>query len=106
LITLLCDRKIPHEVADAEFWANAYSGSVAEGDNPMEPISDILYPIIDQTDHIQLLSNNTKSQDVVAVLSATFYWRDVLKNVLPPGKQGLFIVIDNPCTASFTYQIE
>lgn len=35
------------DVVDAEFWANVFSNSVAEGDNPMEPVSDILYPIID-----------------------------------------------------------
>jgi hypothetical protein len=101
-----CDRNKPEEVAENEFWANVFSGSVSEGDDPREPISDLLYPIVDRTDRIQLINNDTISQNVVAVLSASFYWRDVLKNVLPAGKQGLIIVIDNPCTASFTYQIE
>jgi hypothetical protein len=89
-------RTVPEDVADAEFWAKAYSGSVAANENPMEPVSDIIYPFANEFD----------SDNIVAVNAATFYWRDVLKNVLPPGKEGLVIVIENPCTASFTYQVE
>jgi hypothetical protein len=79
----------------------------------MEPVSDILYPVVselEQNDSFRENSGNnntnTTPERAVAVFSASFYWRDVLKNVLPPGKQGLIIVIENPCTASFTYQVE
>jgi hypothetical protein len=79
----------------------------------MEPASDILYPVVNELEQSDSFSddstkNNTNSspERAVAVLAASFYWRDVLKNALPPGKQGLIIVIENPCTASFTYQVE
>ena len=93
----------------------------------MEPVSDIMYPIINVLDRIQIINatdddngndpasnpnlNNTvynmnTTTEVVAVLAATFYWRDVMRNTLPTGEQGLVVVISNPCTASFTYQIK
>jgi hypothetical protein len=78
----------------------------------MEPASDILYPVVNNLDRIQLFQNdtdtntNSTANHVVSILAATFYWRDILKNVLPPGKKGIVIVIDNPCTVSFTYQVE
>jgi hypothetical protein len=116
----------PAQVEDAEFWARIYSGSISPGDNPMEPTSDILYPIINELDRIKLFSseddkalntttgstgNNTtrtgiRENSVVAVMGATFYWRDVMKNALPSGKLGLVVVMENPCTVAFTYQIK
>ena len=86
----------------------------------MEPVSDIMYPIINVLDRIQIIDNDAASNsnlndtvyntntttEVVAVLAATFYWRDVMRNTLPTGEQGLVVVISNPCTASFTYQIK
>jgi hypothetical protein len=77
----------------------------------MEPVTDILYPVVDRIDKIQIITENetTVNDDeskVVAVISATFYWRDALKNVLPNNRKGLVVVIENPCTASFTYVVE
>jgi hypothetical protein len=95
-----------------------FSGSVRQGDDPMEPVSDILYPVVNRFDKIQILSDediDSKNSEnkgseinnqVVAIFSASFYWRDVLKNVLPDGKKGLVVVIENPCTAPFTYLVE
>jgi hypothetical protein len=120
-------------VEDAEYWAEIYSGSIRPGDNAMEPVSDILYPILNEIDRIQLFTTSNNNNDtydsnrsnnntdtitqsttgqnntnhpVVAVMAATFYWRDVMKNTLPSGKQGLIVVIENPCMVSFTYQIK
>jgi hypothetical protein len=98
------------EVAEDRYWADVYAGSVSPGDDPFEPVSDIIYPVIDTIDRIQIFSptsNETKQNDdtkVVSVVSASFYWRDVMKNVLPSGR-GIVVVIDNPCAASFSYQI-
>lgn len=37
--------------------------------------------------------------------TATFYWRDLIKDLLPAGSNGIDIVFSNPCNPSFTYQI-
>jgi hypothetical protein len=101
-------RDIPDEVANAEYWADVYSGWVSSGDDPMEPVSDIIYPVIDELKSIQIHEdgNNTSNQTIVGILSSSFYWRDVLKNILPSGREGLVVVIDNPCKVPFTYQIK
>jgi hypothetical protein len=107
---ILPDPNIPEEVEEAEFWAVFFEGSVSQGDDAFEPVSDLFYPVIDSIDRIQIFpsrtSNDTGDDDtnVVAVLSASFYWRDVMKNVLPSGR-GVVVVVENPCTASFSYQI-
>jgi len=41
----------------------------------------------------------------VAQLTATFYWRDIIKDVLPPGSNGVILVVSNPCNPSFTYKL-
>jgi hypothetical protein len=101
-------RSIPDEIENAEYWADVYSGWVSPGDNPMEPVSDIIYPVIDKLDRIQITEgdNDMSVHKIVAVLSSSFYWRDVLKNILPTGRNGMVIVIDNPCKTPFTYQIK
>jgi hypothetical protein len=107
---VLPDPNIPQEMKEAEYWAPFFSGSVSRGDDAFEPVSDILYPVIDAIDRIQIFpshtSDDTEDDDtkVVAVLSASFYWRDVMKNILPSGR-GIVVVVENPCTASFSYQI-
>jgi hypothetical protein len=108
------NRDDAEEVSTAEYWAKVFSGSVDQGDDPMEPVSDILYPVIDRFDKIQIITDkddtnvtdSNVNNKVVAVLAGVFYWRDVLKNVLPDGKKGLVVVIENTCTSTFTYQIE
>jgi hypothetical protein len=57
-------------------------------------------------DNNKTTSTTTDNDDVVAVLSSSFYWRDVLKDVLPEQSKGLVVVIENSCSASFTYQVE
>jgi hypothetical protein len=76
----------------------------------MEPISDILYPVVDNVEKIQPITDDAWTHEtdnkVVAIISSSFYWRDVLKNVLPHNKRGLVVVFENPCSASFTYLIK
>jgi hypothetical protein len=84
----------------------------------MEPVSDIIYPVIDCIDNIQIIDNdddndasgtstcNDNENKVVSVLAVTFYWRDALKNILPSNKKGLVVVVRNPCAPSFTYLVE
>jgi hypothetical protein len=100
------------EMKEAQYWADTFSELIDPGENPLEPASDVLYPVINRYDRIKLMDNDNQStettdeNDVVAVLSSSFYWRNVMNNVLPEQSRGLIVVIENSCTASFTYQVE
>ena len=48
-------------------------------------------------------SNNSSTNDVVGVLSVTFYWRDLMKNVLSDKTNGMHAVVENSCNQTFTY---
>jgi hypothetical protein len=39
------------------------------------------------------------------MITATWYWRDTLKNILPIGSDGIVVVFQNPCGSNFTYEI-
>jgi hypothetical protein len=105
-------RNNAQEVADAEFWASAFKNTISPHDDPMEPVTDLLYPVIDQMYMIRdrngsdTTSNDNNNNNVVAMLASSFYWRDAMKNILPSSKQGLVVVISNPCSSSFTYLVK
>jgi hypothetical protein len=42
---------------------------------------------------------------VVSTLDTMVYWREFLKHLLPESSQGIVVVFENTCTASFTYEI-
>ena len=86
-------------------YADWYSDFIAPTENSYEPISEITYPIIDDIHAIQLNPNGTQGK-VVGTLSMSFYWREVIRNILPSGKSGMIVVFDNDCSvAPFTYEI-
>jgi hypothetical protein len=35
----------------------------------------------------------------------SIYWRDLLTDLLPPGSDGIVIVVDNECSSSFSFQV-
>jgi hypothetical protein len=108
-------RNDPIQVEDAEYWANVFSALVNDGDNPMEPMSGIVYPVVNRFDRIQTINQIAEPypmNDVVGAVVSNFYWRDVLKKVLSDGKKGLVAVVayssssvSTPSTY-FTYQIK
>jgi class 3 adenylate cyclase len=42
---------------------------------------------------------------LVALLSGIIYWRSLIRDILPKGSNGIHLVFSNPCTKSFTYEI-
>ena len=69
---------------------------------------DILYPIIDNISRVNVAGSedyDAANNTIVGVLAATVYWRDIVRNILPPGMNGIAVVFNNSCTKSFTYQI-
>lgn len=85
-------------------WISKY---LLDDEEPMEPISDIFYPILTGANqHIEISNDNKNStHEVAGILSLAIYWREYIKNVLPTGSDGVIIVFENPCNPTFTYQI-
>jgi hypothetical protein len=74
-------------------------------ENKVEPLCDVCFPIYDNLDKIQRTSGDVNASDIVGAVSSTFYWRDVIKNILPDSRAGIDVVIDSPCKANFTYRV-
>ena len=87
--------------AEAE-WISDY---LEPGEEPLEPISDIYYPIVvEALDNIQLHEEDidaeiypTESNKIGAILALSIYWRDALRDLLPTGSAGVVVVFENAC---------
>jgi hypothetical protein len=69
---------------------------------------DIFYPIIDDISRVKVVGSedyDPKNNTLVGMLAATVYWRNIVRNALPTGSNGIIVVFNNTCTKSFTYQI-
>jgi class 3 adenylate cyclase len=98
------DPNDPWQVAMAEAgrnWARAY---ISPDDDPAEPISVITYPVIDSLESVRI--NIDEEQSIVAVLTFAIFWRELLRDILPLGSDGVLVVFENPCGADFTYQLD
>jgi Adenylate and Guanylate cyclase catalytic domain len=98
-------------IVNNEETASIYAGFLPEGEEPMEPVSDIFYPILENAHkQIQITDSGDDHSDkeehkVVAILSLSVYWRDTIRDILPEGSNGILLVFENPCNPTFTYQI-
>lgn len=99
------DPNDPVAVAQAATTSNWAIPYVGEDEDPNEPFADMYYPVIDKIEDVVLKpSKDTKALGVVAF---SFFWRHILRNILPPNSKGLVLVFENPCgKQSFTYQID
>jgi hypothetical protein len=82
------------EAEENSDWAKGYIG---EDEDPSEPMSEIFYPIIADSDE----GNET----VVGVYSISIFWRHLITNILPPDSDGIVVVFENACNQTFTYEI-
>jgi hypothetical protein len=86
---------------------NKYIGMFVGNDTSyhIEPFADIFYPIMRNIYEETIPDSNISlTNDVVGILSVTFYWRDLLsKYVISEFPEGLMIVVENSCNQTFTY---
>jgi hypothetical protein len=92
-----------------EYWEQWHQDFLPPGEIANEPASDIYYPI--QEHLYPLVVDNERDDDqsmnqVVGIFGATFFWRDILKNILANSHDGIIVVFENPCSSKFTYQIK
>jgi hypothetical protein len=49
--------------------------------------------------------SDPKNHTIGGILGLSFYWRDMIRDILPPGENGLVVVFENECNPTCTYQI-
>ena len=92
------------QVDETEYWGNIFRQLLKPGEEAIEPVSDLVYPIIEVIDGVK--TPDTTGDKMVATVVATIYWREYIKKVLPENSKGIVVVFENPCNPSFTYQIK
>ncbi len=105
-VTNLPDLTDPASISQAEVNNLHIKDFIGEDEKP-EPFSDLCYPILDTTADSVTISNNqsgASTSNVVGVFATTF-WRDLLKDILPPGSDGAVVVVGNDCNQTFSYKI-
>ena len=104
---LIPDPNNPEEMEEAEITADWAKDYIGPEEDPMEPMSDIMYPIYNDVSRVDLTDDNLNTEAFVAILAISIYWRDMFKDTLTPGAhESVAVVIENKCTSSFTYQID
>jgi hypothetical protein len=81
---------------------------VGEGEDETEPFSDIYFPILEYAADFVTIPKNETSHDLgrfIGVFAMTFYWRDLIKQILPTDSDSIHVVFENKCGQTFTYQI-
>lgn len=103
------DPSDPESVDHADGNSNYISQFMGPNDtDPREPFSDLYYPIIDgASNNISVdMDPDSSSSKFVGILGVTFFWREMMTEVLPYGTHGVFLVVRNSCGQSaFTYQL-
>jgi hypothetical protein len=89
-----------------EYWEDWFQDYLPQGVKANEPAGDIYYPIRNNLYSLHNEGDELSINKVVGIIGATFFWRDMIKHVLAQGHDGLVVVVENPCSATFTYQIK
>ena len=89
-----------------DYYNNWIKDYLPPQEDETEPYTDIFYPMIDTAaNSVSATSsdcNDAEEGTVVGIFSVIFYWRDMLKDILPPKSDGIVAVIENACNQSFT----
>jgi len=92
------------KMQEAMDWADWFKDYIDPDENPMEPVSDISYPIHKEIQRSLEPGWDRMNYTVVAIMSSSFYWRDLLKAIVRE-THSLDVVFHNECNPTFTYRI-
>jgi hypothetical protein len=98
----------PEKQAESEGWIEWFREFLAPGEEPFEPVVDMYYPIIDnvsQIDAAAMQPGTEQNDTVVGLIAFETYWRELLRDNLPEGSNGIIVVVESPCSEQFTYQV-
>lgn len=109
-VSNMADEDNPISVAETKAATDYIKDFIQEGDDPSEPFSVINFPIIDvSADYVSLFDDETGEPNgnhtVVGLFTMMFFWRDLIRGILPVKSEGIICVFDNTCNQTFTYEI-
>jgi hypothetical protein len=80
---------------------------VGDDEDETEPFSDIYFPILDNVADFVTVPKASSSDlgKFVGVFAMTFFWRDLIQDILPTDSNGIVVVLENSCGQTFTYQV-
>jgi class 3 adenylate cyclase len=104
-VTNLPDLNDPVAVEQAAAFSDWAGDFIGEDEDESEPMSDIFYPIINSINDVTIDTDNVE-QPAVGAMALSFFWRDLIENILPPNSKGVIIVFENTCDQVFTYRID
>jgi hypothetical protein len=94
--------------AESESWVEWFKEYSAPDEDPFEPIFDLYYPIVNDISRVDLSTREhvtTANSSIVALLAVQIYWRDLIRDILPKGSNGIVVVVECPCNENFSYQV-
>jgi hypothetical protein len=82
----LTDENDPTSVEEAFYSIEWFADYVEAGQDPSEPISDLLYPIFENAaDQVEIFDSQGNRMDedgnIVAMMIVSIYWRDLIEAV-------------------------
>jgi hypothetical protein len=104
-VTNLPDLGDPESINLAETNNLYIKDYIGEDEDESEPFSDLYYPIlVTAADAVTIPDKSGNSTiNVLGIFAITFFWRDLLKDILPTGSDGVVVVVRNDCNQTFCY---
>mmetsp|Transcript_18806 Transcript_18806/g.40484 ORF Transcript_18806/g.40484 Transcript_18806/m.40484 type:complete len:1140 (+) Transcript_18806:117-3536(+) len=93
---------IPKSEQHTISWIEGMVGPDLKADEPIVPF---YYPIDASASSGVAVANSEQDGRVVGAIAVTMFWRELLRNILSPGSDGIVAVIGSKCQDPFTYQI-
>ena len=85
---------------------NWISGLIGPDEDATEPFVALYYPVVEGANTgVSLVDDPAEDHAVVGTITMTIFWRELFKNILSSGSNGIIAVVDNDCHTPFTYQI-
>ena len=83
-------------------WVKGYSSL---DEDPTEPLVIIYYPMLSRDPYTVKVDSDSSGNDndLVGIFVLTVFWRHLIRDILPPGSDGISVVFSNDCGQAFTY---
>jgi hypothetical protein len=75
-------------------WSNTYADFIPNRDYAMDPVLDLLYPIVNDLNRVAVAGSedyDPTQHEIVGLLGAPFYWRHLIQGSLPLVSNGVVV---------------
>lgn len=90
-------------------WGEYFQQFNGPGEQPVEPVSDFFYPMVEQIDRVFVAGAEQyepAAHKIAGLWGASLYWRTLFQETLPEGPNGIHIVVENECSLPFSYEVQ